>query len=130
MLEWENGKLLDSTTLLLEFYYLLKTRSYKLAIILLSQDYALELRNQLNKIFLEDDDKILKHIIYSPDLTKSCVLLSLFRQLDGIALHIINNSDTFMDEEILEKAIEYNCNLFLEYHININKYIKYNSFNS
>jgi len=60
MLEYENGKLLDNTTLLLEFFYLLITRSYKLAILLLSQDYAVDLRSNLNKIFLEDDDKILR----------------------------------------------------------------------
>jgi len=114
MIDNECGKFFEPSTLFLEFYYLLFTHSYNLAVRMLNTEYANNLKNFLNKIFLEDDDKLLRHIITSPELARTCVILALDRSLDGIALDIINKADIFMDEEILEKAIARNCNLFLE----------------
>jgi len=60
MIDNKCGKFFEPSTLLLEFYYLLLTQSYNLAVRMLNNEYADNLKNNLNKIFLEDDDKLLR----------------------------------------------------------------------
>jgi hypothetical protein len=81
----DDGKLIQSELCMLEFYFLLLTNSYDLAILLLNQSYADLQREQLNQMFIGDESNLLEHILKNPEIVKDTLYLALLRQLDGIA---------------------------------------------
>ena len=80
---------IDPDSCLVEFYFLLMAHLFDEAI------------NLLEQIFKE------------PDIAKSVICTSLKRGLDGIAYSIYKFSGIFLDEDILECAIEGECSIFL-----------------
>jgi hypothetical protein len=85
LISYDCGRLIDNNRCLVEFYFLLLADEYDLATFLLSQNYAHKLRDDLNQLFIGDENNLLEHILMNPDIVKVSIQLALKRQLDGIA---------------------------------------------
>ena len=85
LIQFEDGKLINRNQCHLEFYFLLLTREYDLAILLIKQRYAEHLKDEINQMFIGDENNLLEHIVMNPEIAKQTIKLALNRQLDGVA---------------------------------------------
>jgi hypothetical protein len=104
---------IDPDSCLVEFYFLLMAHLFDEAINLLEMSYAENIKFILNEKFIGDENNLLEQIFKEPDIAKSVICTSLKRGLDGIAYSIYKFSGIFLDEDILECAIEGECSIFL-----------------
>ncbi len=86
LIDFENGRLIDTERSLLEFYFLLLCGEYELAIKLLTKSYASSIKDLINQLFIGDENNLLEQILVNPEIVKAAVELALQRQLDGVAL--------------------------------------------
>jgi hypothetical protein len=85
MIGYENGKLMDIERIKLEFYYLLLSKKYDIAMQILKYDYSSGLKEDLNDVLIDIQDNYLKKLLISQDLAYDCLKLALERNMDGIA---------------------------------------------
>jgi hypothetical protein len=86
LIQFENGKLIDTEQCLLEFYFLILCKEYDLANCLLSQSYAHDIKEIINQMFIGDENNLLEHILMNSEIIKGAMKCALHRQLDGVAL--------------------------------------------
>ena len=104
---------IDPETCIVEFYFLLMINLFEAATILLSMSYAEHIKIILNEKFIGDESNFLEQLFKEPDIAKDVVCTSLIRGLDGVAYSIFKFSGISLDENIIECAVEGECNNFL-----------------
>ena len=85
LIGFENGKLMDVEKCKLEFYYLLLSKKYDMAMQILKYEYSNRLKEELNEVLIDIQDNYLKKLLISQDLAYDCLKLALERNMDGIA---------------------------------------------
>lgn len=85
LIQFENGRLIDTEQCILEFYYLLLCEEYDISNELLSQPYSRDLKEIINQMFIGDESNLIEHILMNKELIKESIKCALQRQLDGIA---------------------------------------------
>ncbi len=85
LIQFDNGKLIDTDQCLLEFYFLILCKEYDLANCLLSQSYAHDIKEIINQMFIGDENNLLEHILMNTEIIKGAIKCALHRQLDGVA---------------------------------------------
>ena len=104
---------IDPETCIVEFYFLLMINLFEAATILLSMSYAENIKMVLNEKFIGDESNFLEQLFKDPDIAKDAICTSLIRGLDGVAYSIFKFSGISLDENIIECAVEGECNNFL-----------------
>jgi hypothetical protein len=85
MIGYENGKLMHVEKCKLDFYYLLLSKKYDMAMQILKYDYSNNLKEELNEVLIDIQDNYLKKLLISQDLAYDCLKIALERNIDGIA---------------------------------------------
>lgn len=85
LIVYENGKYLETSQCLVEFYFLLLCQEFNLALLLLQQEYASHLRDDINQMFIGDEKHLIEYILMNREIAKESIKFSLERQLDGVA---------------------------------------------
>lgn len=85
MIGFENGKLMNVEKCKLDFYYLLLSKKYDMAMQILKYDYSNNLKEELNEVLIDIQDNYLKKLLISQDLAYDCLKIALERNIDGIA---------------------------------------------
>ena len=53
--------------------------------LLLEQEYASHLKDDINQMFIGDEKHLIQHILLNKEIVKGSIKFSLERQLDGVA---------------------------------------------
>jgi hypothetical protein len=85
MIGYENGKLMYVEKCKLDFYYLLLSKKYDMAMQILKYEYSNNLKEELNEVLIDIQDNYLKKLLISQDLAYDCLKIALERNIDGIA---------------------------------------------
>ena len=104
---------IEPETCMVEFYFLLMSNLFDAATTLLQMSYAENIKAILNEKFIGDENNLLEQLFKEPEIAKDVICASLMRGLDGIAYSIYKFSGIFLDENILECAVEGECTIFL-----------------
>ncbi len=85
MIGYDNGKLMHIEKCKLDFYYLLLSKKYDMAMQILKYEYSNNLKEELNEVLIDIQDNYLKKLLISQDLAYDCLKIALERNIDGIA---------------------------------------------